>query len=152
MNARILRLVLVLSLLLPGISTADAKTDPVDPPYPLYFPLVYAGDQACQILYQDPFDNATIPKFVSFVARWDIQNTSQSTWKASSVTIRFISGDRLHSGVDVKDMPYNVAPGTILSFAIMMTTPTTPGTYVSNWALVEGNTFLCTFYVKIRVI
>jgi hypothetical protein len=158
MAAHILRLVLVLSLLLPGLSIPVSSSDaariyPDDLPNKIFFPLVFSspGQDTCQVVYQDPLDGTVQRASTSFDARWNIRNTGPAGWKSESVKIRFISGDRLHSGADLRDLPYSVDPGWVLDLVIPMTAPAAAGSYVSNWALEDGSTRLCTFNIKIRV-
>ena len=83
--------------------------------------------------------------------RWTIKNTSNDPWRSDSVDIRFISGDRMHSGNDLRDMPYDVGPGGMLDLVIPMTAPATTGSKVSNWRLVQGDKPLCSFFITLNV-
>jgi len=155
MSARILRLVLFLCLLLPGPKPVvrGAGTDPIDQPYKIYLPFVQAGpgNESCQVVYQSPPDDTMFPKTAAFDARWTVRNTSQAAWRASTVTIRFVSGDRLHTGADARDLPVDVLPDGLLDTIVDMNAPGVAGSYTSNWALMDGATRLCAFYVQIRV-
>ncbi|RPJ48384.1 MAG: hypothetical protein EHM21_07680 [Chloroflexi bacterium] len=106
---------------------------------------------SCQIVYQDPQDGASKSKSTAFDTRWTIKNTSSKEWRADSTDVRFVSGDRMHSGNDLRDMPYSVGAGGMLDLVIGMTAPATAGSYTANWALTEGNTSVCNFFVQIRV-
>jgi hypothetical protein len=109
------------------------------------------GGGSCSIVYQEPQDGTSMTKGKGFDTRWTIKNTSGKDWRADSVDIRFMSGDRMHSGNDLRDMPYDVGSGGMLDLVVSMTAPATAGSYTSNWALVQGNTSVCNFYVQIRV-
>lgn len=109
------------------------------------------GGGSCTVIYQDPQDGTSKTKATTFDVRWTIKNTSSQTWRGDSVDIRFMSGDRMHSGNDVRDMPYDVGSNGMLDLVVSMTAPATAGSYTSNWALVQGSTSVCNFYVQIRV-
>jgi hypothetical protein len=87
----------------------------------------------------------------AFTVNWTIKNTSKIIWRGDSVDIRFVFGDRMHSGNDVMDFPYDVSPGGMLNLSITMTAPSEAGSYVSNWSLTQGGTSLCRFYITLRV-
>ncbi len=108
------------------------------------------GGGTCSVTYQQPADNSTQTKGKAFTVRWTIKNTSKDTWAADSVDIRFVSGDRVHTGNDVRDFPYDVAPGGMLDLTIDMNAPATAGSYVSNWQLAAGSKSYCNFYITFR--
>jgi hypothetical protein len=108
------------------------------------------GGGTCLIVYQEPADNSTKKVSSSFDVRWTIKNSSGQSWDAGSVDIRYIGGDRMHSGNDLRDMPYTVGQGGMLDLVIPMTAPGTAGTYTSNWQLAAGSKALCNFFVQIR--
>jgi hypothetical protein len=105
----------------------------------------------CTVVTQDPKDNSFITKGTSFTTHWTIKNSTSDVWRADSVDIRFISGNRLHSGNDVMDMPYDVGAGGLLDLTISMVAPSEAGSYVSNWQLAAGNTSLCNFFITFSV-
>lgn len=109
------------------------------------------GGGSCTIVYQDPADNSSKKKGETFDMRWTIKNTSKDPWRADSVDINFVSGDRMHSGNDARDFPYDVGPNGMLDLVVSMTAPSTSGSYVSNWRLVQGSKVLCSFFVTLRV-
>lgn len=109
------------------------------------------GGGTCQVTYQNPADNAILPKGAEFEMRWTIKNTGSKSWPADSTDIRFLSGDRVHVGNDVRDMPYDVAAGGMVDILVSMRTPLTPGSYVTNWSLSQGNVSVCRFYVQFQV-
>ncbi len=109
------------------------------------------GGGTCQVTYQNPADNAILPKGAEFEMRWTIKNTGSKSWAADSTDVRFLSGDRVHVGNDVRDMPYDVAAGGMVDLLISMRTPLTPGSYVTNWSLSQGSVSVCRFYVQFQV-
>jgi hypothetical protein len=109
------------------------------------------GGGSCQVVYQNPVDNAILPKGADFDMRWTIKNTSSKSWASDSTDIRFLSGDRVHVGNDVRDMPYDVASQGMVDIVVNMRTPLTPGSYVTNWSLSQGSASVCRFYVQFQV-
>lgn len=109
------------------------------------------GGGNCQITYQNPPDDAILPRDQSFDMHWTIKNTSSKTWRSDSVDIRFMSGDDVDANTSPRDMPYDVPEGKTLDLLIHMNTPSVAGTYNSNWALVEGSTPVCKFFVQFRI-
>jgi hypothetical protein len=109
------------------------------------------GGGNCTVVYQSPADDTLVQPGSGFVQRWTLKNTGSQTWRKDSVDIRFVSGDRVHSGSDVLDLPYDVSTGGMADILINMVAPSTAGTYTSNWALQEGGVSLCRFYVSFRV-
>jgi hypothetical protein len=105
---------------------------------------------SCEIVYQDPKDGTFKAKGTSMDVRWTIKNTSSDVWRADSVDIKYVGGDRMHSGNDLRDMPYDVGVNGMLDLVIPMTLPANGGTYVSNWSLVSGSKPLCNFFIQIR--
>lgn len=102
----------------------------------------------CQLIASIPY--IIMPGTV-FEMRWTVKNTGSSAWTADNSVIRFVSGDRLHTGSDLRDLPYNVEPNSTVDIVIPMRAPETPGVYAANWAITKETTFLCRFYVFVRV-
>lgn len=70
---------------------------------------------------------------VEFVKTWYIKNTSPCTWD-TTYKIVFWSGDMLGGGY-VYNLPRVTPPGQTVPIELVLTTPTTPGTYRSEWKL-----------------
>jgi len=109
------------------------------------------GGGACDIVYQNPADDTVLTAGSSFDMRWTIKNTSKTSWRSDSIDLRYMSGSRMHSGSDVRDMPYDVSSGGAVDILVTMQAPNTSGTYTSNWALLAGNSAVCRFFVSIKV-
>lgn len=110
-----------------------------------------AAGGRCQVVTQNPADGTTFPKNQTFTTTWKLQNTSDDSWRADSVDLRFISGDRLHVGTDVRDTSGDVTVNGTTTITVDMIAPSASGEYQSNWALSAGNTSICRFFVKIKV-
>lgn len=114
-------------------------------------PRTGVGGGSCQVVYQNPADDSVLPSGAEFDMRWTIKNTSSKSWPGDATDIRFVSGDRLHIGNDVRDMPYDVSENGTVDIIVTMRTPLTPGSYVTNWSLSQGSTSVCRFYVQFKV-
>jgi Ig-like domain from next to BRCA1 gene len=91
-----------------------------------------------------------------FTKTWQITNTSNCVWN-SGYKIVFWSGDLL-GGAYVYDLPQATGPGGTIPISLVLTTPSTDGTYTSEWMLQTpdgvdfgvGN-YNASFYAKIVV-
>jgi hypothetical protein len=109
------------------------------------------GGGDCTIVYQNPADDTVLPRGSAFDTRWTVKNTSDESWRADSIDLRFQSGTRLHNGSDARDLQYEVGAGGAVDILISMTAPSNAGTYTSNWGLMSGSKAMCKFYVTIKV-
>jgi hypothetical protein len=107
---------------------------------------------ACRIEEQGVAVGDDFPPNADFDGRWRIENTGTSTWSASAVDVRYVSGTEFHSGADVFDLPSDVAPGGEITIVIDMVAPANGGRYTTNWALVEGGTTICLMSVTLDVV
>lgn len=106
---------------------------------------------SCTVVSQSPTDGTFKTAGEEFDTSWTIKNTGEEVWRADSTDIAFISGDSIHIGSDLRDMPYDVSPGSQLNVNIHMKAPTAAGSYTANWALRNGSRSVCQFFVKINV-
>ena len=106
---------------------------------------------SCNIVYQNPSDETEMDRGEDFSTRWTLKNTSSNTWHSDSVDVRVASGTRMHTGPDIYDLSSSTAQNGMVDIIIPMEAPDTKGIYTENWALMQGNTFLCRFYVTIEV-
>ena len=109
------------------------------------------GGGGCNVTTQTPEDNSYVTAGQSFDVQWTLKNQSPQLWRSDSIDIRWMGGDKLGLTQSVYDMPYDVSPGAMLTIPVKMVAPTTAGAYTSNWALVNGSTPVCQFYLKIIV-
>lgn len=146
----ILRLVLVIALLLQGNFWQPNPDDP-DLPYHFFLPMIRQRTGTCELVDQVPQDGAFEEKGSSIVTHWILRNTGEKAWLADRTTIRFVSGDRLHTGADAVDIPYDVETGNLLDVFINMMAPQSAGSYVSAWTILDGTTRVCNFYIRFKV-
>jgi hypothetical protein len=138
--------------LLPSSTPVPTFTPVILPTFtPSRTPRKAVSSGSCQVANQTPADGSYILKNSDFETHWTIKNTSEILWRSDSIDIRFTSGDRLHTGTDVRDMPYDVAPGGQIEVVVNMHAGDTPGSYTANWALVSGLSPVCSFFVNINV-
>jgi hypothetical protein len=109
------------------------------------------GGGSCDIIYQYPADDTVMVAGTPFDMRWTIKNTGSDSWRADSIDVRYMSGAKMHSGNDLRDLPYDVGAGGAVDILISMRAPTTKGIYTTNWALTAGNAAKCRFFVVIEV-
>lgn len=112
------------------------------------------GGGSCSVEFQDPEDEDSKRAGEMFTTRWTLKNTSGERWRRDSVDIRFgssVGGAQIHTGSGVYDLSYDVDPQGMIDIQVPMIAPASPGTYTSNWMLMNGDKSLCKFYVTIRV-
>ena len=100
------------------------------------------GQQACSS--QATFSaDISIPagtrftKSTDFTKVWRLENTGLCTWTPNSFRLRFVGGDLLNAKAAIP-VPGAIQPGSSVDMAVLFTSPATPGTYVSNWQLLDA--------------
>jgi hypothetical protein len=105
----------------------------------------------CSVVYQSPADNSVMSIGQGFTARWTLKNTSSTTWRNDSIDLRVAAGTRMHTGADLRDLPSSVGSQGMVDILIDMIAPSTAGTYTESWALTQGLSPVCNFFVTIQV-
>jgi hypothetical protein len=95
----------------------------------------------CQIVTTAP--SGSVSPNSDFDLVWTVKNNSTKNWEASSVDYKYVSGSRLHKRGDAYDLPVTVKPGESVRIVVDVKAPGTAGSYATNWAIVQGNTTLC---------
>lgn len=92
-----------------------------------------------------------------FIKTWYITNTSTCVWD-TTYKIVFWSGDILGGGY-VYQLPQVTGPGQTVPISLVLTTPTTPGIYRSEWKLQTPDNinfgvgvYQAAFYTEIQVV
>lgn len=80
-----------------------------------------------------PVDGKIFKPGEQFTKTWYITNTSNCVWD-TTYKIVFWDGDILGGGY-VYQLPQVTGPGQTVPISLVLTTPTTPGTYRSEWKL-----------------
>ena len=106
----------------------------------------------CKVVSQIPKDGTVFKAGEIFTTDWTLQNTSETNWGTDGIDVRYRGGEALHtSGKNIIDLPKTIIPGGMYDITIQMKAPDKPGYHVTYWALMEGTTPRCTFYVEIFV-
>jgi len=153
MAARILILLLTLSLFQPGAQGRQSADEPA-PLERTFIPQVNTTTPrvaGCKLLAQSPADDTLMKAGEDISVNWILLNTGNIPWDTDGTTIRFVLGDAMHFGGPTFDLPYNVNPGEDLNFKITMRAPSYGGIYTTNWAVVQDGAVLCRFYAHIHV-
>jgi len=98
-----------------------------------------------------PALSSTLKPGVDFDAVWTVKNTSGKTWEVTAIDYKYMTGTEMQKYGKVYDLDQTVKSGEKVTLRVDMTAPTDPGTYTTNWALVQGSTVLCNLPVKIVV-
>ena len=101
-------------------------------------------------------DGTVVPAGTAFTKTWRLMNAGTCTWGAGYKLV-FVSGDGL--GGSATALSVIVAPGATIDASVLMTAPTTTGTYTGYWMLQNasgvrfgvGAAATGTFYVNIVV-
>lgn len=105
---------------------------------------------ACRINSQDPADNTVYAPGASFNASWQVTNTGNGKWDASSADYRYVSGDKIHQTA-IYDFSKSVGVGKSTVIIVNMKAPNAPGTYSTAWKIVIGKSRFCTMNLTIVV-
>lgn len=103
----------------------------------------------CKVVSQTPSDGTSIAPGSIFTSRWVLQNTSDTPWRSDGIDVRFRSGESMHTGKSVIDLPATVGVGDTFEVTIQMMAPETKGYHITYWAFMEGSTPRCSFYIEI---
>lgn len=109
-------------------------------------------NSGCKITEQSPSFGDDFPKDADFDGRWVVKNTGKDTWAASAVDIKYISGTKFQTSVDIIDLPADVPVDGSYTVIVDMRAPGTAGRYNTSWALVQGGTTLCYLSLTINII
>ncbi len=113
---------------------------------------VITGNDAGQLIAQDPADNTEFAPGETFTVTWKIENTGTSTW-TTDYYIKFTSDEQMDAEEQV-NLPYPVPPGTNVQVSVEFKAPSSAGEYKSTWSLVNANdiAFYSNFYIIINVV
>ncbi len=110
---------------------------PLPSPIPSPTSFTPAGSQAqcasASLQDEAPVDGKIFKPGEQFIKTWYVKNTSPCVWD-TTYKIVFWSGDLLGGGY-VYQLPRVTGPGQTVPIELVLTTPTTPGTYKSEWKL-----------------
>jgi hypothetical protein len=104
----------------------------------------------CQVTVS-PTLGATLKPGDDFDAAWTVKNTSGKAWDVTAIDYKYMTGTEMQKYAKAYDLKETVPPGATVTLRVDMAAPTDPGTYTTNWALVQGSTILCNLPIKIVV-
>lgn len=78
-------------------------------------------------------DGSFISSGKTFTKTWRIRNVGTCTW-TTDFHLVYVSGTAMTS-VQAVRLPYAVAPGKTVDISVVMTAPSSPGAFQSNWML-----------------
>lgn len=125
--------------------TSEASSDPKPGTTPV------PTTSVCSLVSVAPLRSVTMPTRYDFDAVWEVKNTSDKNWEASSVDFKYVSGQKTYKYNAVYDLPETVKPGEKITIRVDMLAPDQAGVYTTNWALVNGSTTLCNLPLTITV-
>lgn len=107
-------------------------------------------DQA-QLVSQNPADYVVLSPNQDFDARWTIKNVGQRTWN-TQFYYAYVSGEKGSAGTFYY-IPHAVPVGGEVELIVDMVAPSQPGTYTTNWRLINDDavgffSFYLTFVVR----
>lgn len=103
----------------------------------------------CSVISAGPV-GSVMPVKSHFDATWEIKNTGTKTWDLSEVDYKFMSGTRMQAKADRFDLGKTVKPGETVKIIVDMIAPETTGYYSANWALVQGESTICSLSMSVR--
>ena len=114
-----------------GLSTTTPTVQPVSTNTSV--PVSSVCDKASFVADVTIPDNSVITAGTSFTKTWRLMNAGTCTWTTSYKAV-FISGNSLSASTSIA-LTSSVAPGHTIDIPVVMTAPTTSGTYTGYWML-----------------
>lgn len=123
---------------------------PTEPPPPTPAPCTFFARYVADLTYDDAAGPPVVQPGQPIDKQWRIMNTGDCAW-TSDFRIVYYGGERM--GGQPVTIGRSVAPGDRYDVKIMLTAPTMPGTYRSQWGLTDaqGNVFGQPFWATVTV-
>lgn len=123
---------------------------PTAPPPPTPAPCTFFARYVADLTYDDAAGPPVVQPGQPIDKQWRIMNTGDCAWP-SDFRVVYYGGERM--GGQPITLGRSVAPGERYDVKIMLTAPTTPGTYRSQWGLTDaqGNVFGQPFWATVTV-
>jgi hypothetical protein len=143
---------------MPTVQTTITETTPLSPTLTVTPTVATGGEDKLEFVADVTVpDGTTFKPGDTFVKTWKLKNTGTSTW-GSGHSLVFVSGEQMGAPASIP-LSVTVPPGETADVSVSLTTPQSPGSYFSFWALrgPAGNTFAVgpngdqPFYVQIIV-
>ncbi|MBI9051960.1 MAG: hypothetical protein JEZ00_21270 [Anaerolineaceae bacterium] len=107
---------------------------------------------SCSITSKGIADGTEFNTNEEFDASWTIKNTGSSTWDASEMDYRYISGTEMHKFNAIYDLSSSVASGESVTIIVDMAAPSSAASYETYWGVTISSTNICSLPLKIKVI
>jgi hypothetical protein len=108
-------------------------------------------NSSCSITSQSVDFGDDFPKNADFDGKWVVKNTGTTTWSASDVDIKYLTGQKFQTKVDAIDLGSDVEKNESYTVVIDMKTPDSIGRYSTTWGFVEGGKVLCYLSITLDV-
>jgi hypothetical protein len=105
----------------------------------------------CTITDSSPKPNAIFTPNASFDGNWVIKNSGDKKWLSNEVDIRYATGTKFQTKVDVLDLKNDVAEGDSYTVIVDMKAPAAAGTYATTWVVYKGGQIICSMPLTIIV-
>ncbi len=108
----------------------------------------------CTLLSVSPAYRASFKRGEETDFIFKLRNNSNMYWDTTNLDIAYISGENMlkRKTQTRKDLPYDVAPGGTLSYALDAVVPWDPGVYTMTMGIVRGYEIICTMDVTVTVV
>ena len=94
-------------------------------------------------------DNTVISAGNTFTKTWAIKNTGTCSW-SSTYKLKFTSGNKMSGHMQAVDT--TIAPNATTTISITMTAPSTPGTYVGYWRMINDASLPFGQLVSVKIV
>lgn len=108
-------------------------------------------DLECQVLSQEPPNNALISAQSTFTTKWLVANIGLKTWPSDNSDYRYFSGTKLHLQ-PIYDFEKSVKAGERIELTVAMQAPSQLGQYTTSWRITIGQESFCSLNIIIIVI
>jgi hypothetical protein len=105
----------------------------------------------CTVTDVKPKSTDTIKVEQDFDAIWTVKNIGTQPWRAGNTDVFFVSGEKLHTTIDLRDVTSDVAPNGTYTVTIDMKAPTGDGTHTTAWAIQLEDGSTCALNLTINV-
>ncbi len=108
----------------------------------------------CTLLSVKPAYRASFKRGEETDFIFQVRNNSNLFWDTENMDIAYIGGENMlkRKAQTRKDLPYDVAPGGTLKYALDAVVPTDPGVYTMTMGVVRGYEVICSMDVTVTVV
>ena len=109
-----------------------------------------SGSGTCTILSMIPTANDRYSPSQETDFSVTVRNDTNVTWSAANFDMAYIGGTNMMKRQEevARDMPVDVVPGGVFSFALDIIVPPSAGTYTMDWGIVQGREVYCTISMR----